>query len=297
MVHNTNWGRLLTSTAGKIVEGTVVSMLRQDEYRDTAANFLGGGYLGGGINGNEGREWVFEVLPSDQVHIIGIRKYNTEQGERPLQSFREITGADKNGNITSYATGKPGTIATPNPGAETLGLHYLMTGGGFLGESGKITQYKNIDVARSRDVARDVAFEYFEGKCRSPQRKSIGNNLYTIQLQVSDSPFRLVSPGSYDFGLSAKYGKIGAFFELLDPFFKPIRERFVKMGSGGAATNAVYETQLLTAREIAGSGIGNAALALYPAQAVAHIGKKLFLDGWNFGEIGIDIASPKARRN
>jgi len=296
MAYQTNWGRLLTHTAAKIVEGTIVSTLRENEYRDTVANFLGGGYLGGGLKGNEGREWIFEMLPGDQISLRGIRKYNTEDGEKPLQGANEITETDQNGNITKYSTGKPGTLVAPNPEAEILGLHYLMTGGGFLGEPGRITEYKNIDVTRSREAARDVAIEHFERKCKSSQRKPIGGNLYTIQLNVSDSPFRLISPGSYDFGLSAEYGKIGAFFEILDPFFRRIRETFVRMKSGGAASNAVYETHLNIARELAKSGIGNAALAAYPAQAVMHLGKKLFLDGWNFGEMGIDI-SPKARRN
>ncbi len=295
MAYQTNWGRLATRTIANIAEGALIALARQNGEVDTFANVAGGGYQGGGINGHEGREWIFEVLPGDQIRFRGARKYNTEMGQRPLQSSREIAETDeRTGEITRYTTGERGTIAAaPNPKAELLGLHYLMTGGGFLGEPGKITQYKGIDVSRSREVARDVAFEHFERKCRSSQRKSIGDNLFTIQIPVSDSPFGLILPESYDFGLSAEYGKMGVFFKLLDPFFEPIRETFIRMKSGGAASNAVYETHLSISRELAKSGIGNASLAAYPLQAALYIGNKLFFDGWNFEE----VESPHARRN
>jgi hypothetical protein len=300
MGYQANWGDVLKKTAVEIVESTIVTKLRSNEYVDTVANFLGGGYQGGGINGEEGREWIFEDLPNGEVNLVGIRKYQTIGGERPLQSSTEIE-FDQQGLARKYRTGESGKIAFPNTMAEQLGLHYLMTGGGFFGKRGGPVDYKGIDITRTREIARDMALDYYTGKGKSSERKPIGpspqgRNLFTVQIPVSDNLFKIINPSSYDMGLSLKYGKTGVFFEVLDPFFRGLRSSINRLGLGENAISTLFDTHLKAAKNIAGSGAGNAAYLLYPAITAAYFGQKFILDGWNFEEMGIDI-SPKARRN
>jgi hypothetical protein len=296
MGYQTDWNGVLRRTAVDIVDSTVISALRANEYVDTFANFLGGGYSGGGIRGDEGREWIFAETPGGESHLVGIRKYDTKRGQKPLQSAAEID-FDQEGHVKKYRTGEPGKVAYPNSKAEQLGLIYLMTGGGFFGKRGGPADYKGIDITRTREIAKDMAIEHYMMKGKSAGRKPIGHNLFTVQVPVSDNLLKIIDPRSYDLGLSLEYGKTGVFFELLDPFFRPIRKSINRLELGEAAISTLFETHLTAARDIAGSGAGNAAYFLYPAITAAYFGRKFILDGWNFEEMRNGIASPQARRN
>lgn len=279
-----------------LIEQGVIAGLRANEDIDTAANWLGGGYKGGGIDGEHSQELVYFKDPSGKMSLVGSRNYALESGEKPLQNFAEIEFKD--GRIQGYKTGKPGDLphkVSPNIPAEVLGSIYSATGGIYLGKRGYSDQYKKIDPTRTRVMLADISLKYYEDKVMK-QGKSLGNNFFTVEIPVSRGPFGILRPGNYDTGLSLKMGEVGIFFDALGPAFKAARKALEGAGLGEAAENTIYEMQLGLSADLAETG-GGLALAWYPFATAGHLAKRFILDGWNFEEMRIDAASRKARRN
>ncbi|MFH1237702.1 MAG: hypothetical protein V1648_04865 [Candidatus Aenigmatarchaeota archaeon] len=284
MGYNSRFIQTLIDAAPELIEQRIIGELRRDHYRDTFANWLSGGYKGGGTNGEECQELIYQKNPSGEMKLVATRNYGKD--EKPLQRYDEMFNDQESGKIKfkSGEHGKDPSHTSPNKKAELLGLINAATGGVYFGKRGYHDYYTGIDETRTRVVLREKAVKHYMEKVKK-HGKSIGNNLYTVQIHVSRGPLGIMRPGNYDIDLSMKNGTIGIFFGAIAPAFMATKKALRAAGLGETDENTLYEMHLDMACDLAEVG-GPLALGIYPLFTAAGLGKKLLIDGWNFNGKG-----------
>lgn len=282
-------GRLFEESI-HIIERRIASELETNAYTDTLTNIVAFGLNGGALDGTKCREWIFAETPQG-IGLIGTRTYSTKSGEGPLKYSGEVAFAD-NGQIRGYRSGRVGAAdpaATYDNDAELLGLLRGITGGILPGKRGDVEEHELRDLKKLREMAVRVASDhYFEMGSTPSTRKDIGvdrfgRKLYTVQIPVPEGPFKVLDPTAYDTSLIGKYIKLGSCYLALGPLYGPMVRVLKRMGF---EIDPLINAQIETAYEFAQTGIGDVALAAYPAMAALYSGLKLgrehILDGWKF---------------